>query len=254
MTDRKDLAQTGINCTAKDRTMRRSGRFVPRRFLNRRIVTMLQLIVVVSLALSQFGCLKAIVAIGYLVGGPPSIEPDFDALTGMSLTEEETTVAVVCYAPLELKYDFSEIDHELAKYVSFRLQGHEIQTVHYDFVRAWLDENADWDEPAEIGSALGVDYVIYIDLEKYSLYEEGSAELYRGRAEGLVSVFEVDEDGEGERIYTKEIHSKFPLLAPRATTEVSYPTFKRQYLTRLSEEIGRLFYEYYNGDDIPDST
>lgn len=200
------------------------------------------------------GCLKPLIMLGYLIGGPPSIEPDFDIMAKKSMTQKDVTVAVVCYAPLEVKYDFSAIDAELAKYVTYRLVQHKVKVVNPDQVRAWLDENTDWDEPSEIGKALNVKYVVYIDLESFNLWEEHSNNLLRGRAEGLVSVFEIDADGEGEKIYTKEITSKFPLAAPRQSTEVPYATFKQQYLTRLSEEIGRLFYEHYNGDDISDAT
>ncbi len=200
------------------------------------------------------GCLKPLIMLGYLIGGPPSIEPDFDIMTKKSMTEKEVTVAVVCYAPLEVKYDFSAIDAELAKYVTYRLVQHKVKVVNPDQVRAWLDENTEWDEPSEIGKALNVKYVVYIDLESFNLWEEHSNNLLRGRSEGLVSVFEINSDGDGEKIYTKEITSKFPLAAPRQSTEVPYATFKQQYLTRLSEEIGRLFYEHYNGDDIGDAT
>ena len=207
------------------------------------------------LPLALTGCLKPLIFWGYLLGGPPSIEPDFDIMTKKSMTAKDVTVAVVCYAPLEVKYDFSAIDHELAKYVTFQLVKRKVKAVYPDRVRAWLDENADnWDEPSEIGKALGVKYVVYIDLESFNLWEENSHNLYRGHAEGVVSVFEIDADGEGEKIYTKEITSRFPTIAPRASTEVPYATFKQQYLSRLSEEIGRLFYEQYNGDDIPDAT
>ena len=209
------------------------------------------------LPLTLAGCLKQIVMLGYLIGGPPSIEPDFDMMTKKSMTAKDVTVAVVCYAPLEVKYDFSAIDAELAKYVTYRLVQHKVKVVNPDQVRAWLDENADnWDEPSEIGRALHVKYVVYIDLESFNLWEEHSHDLLRGHAEGLVSVFEIGDDGEegGEKIFTKEITSRFPLAAPRAATDVSYATFKQQYLSRLSEEIGRLFYEHYNGDDISDAT
>ena len=59
---------------------------------------------------------------------------------------------------------------------------------------------------------------------------------------------------DGERIYSKDVMSKYPLRAPQATSDVKYSTFRRLYLTRLSEDIGRLFYEWYNGDDIVDAT
>ena len=59
------------------------------------------------------GCNYFILA-GYLIGGPPSNEPDFDASTQKSMTDFGVTVAVVCYAPVELKWDNNKIDQELA--------------------------------------------------------------------------------------------------------------------------------------------
>lgn len=197
------------------------------------------------------GCNYIILA-GYLIGGPPSIEPDFDAMLNKSMTDKEVTVAVVCYAPDTIRWNFERIDKELEKYVSYRLASHKIQVVNPDQVRAWLDENPDWDKPEEIGAQFDTTYVIYIDLQSYSLYEKGSAILYKGRSEAIVSVFEMNGE-EGDKIYTKEITSEYPIHAPRSTSEVTYSTFKQEYLSRLSEEIGRLFYEYYNGDDIPDA-
>ena len=63
------------------------------------------------------GC-NYFILIGYLIGGPPSIEPDFDVETNKSMTDLDVTVAVVCYAPPKLKWDFSKVDKELAKYNS----------------------------------------------------------------------------------------------------------------------------------------
>lgn len=199
------------------------------------------------------GC-NYIILLGYLFGGPPSIEPEFDAKTGKSFSDKDVKVAVVCYAPLELKYDFDKLDYELAKFVTFKLHANKIQVVNPDLVHDWLDKNPDWDRPEEIGEAMEVDYVVYIDIHKFSLYEEDSADLYRGRAEAVVSVYEMDETGHGDKLWSKEINSKYPLKIPRSTYEESYQNFKGQYFTRLSEEIGRLFYQHYAGDDFPDAT
>ncbi len=198
------------------------------------------------------GC-NYVLLLGYLIGGPPSIEPDFDSATNKSLTDKDVKVAVVCFAPRELKSDNAEIDSEIAQFVAFRLTDHEIAVCNPDRVRAWLDANPDWDKPEEIGEALEVDYVIFVDLSKFSLYEEDAPQLYRGRAEAVVSVIEMSDDGTGEKIYEKEMTSAFPLSVPRQQSSQSFTSFKREYLARLSEEIGRLFYEYFNGDDLPDA-
>lgn len=207
-------------------------------------------LVLSSLAVS--GCNYLIFA-GYLLGGPPSIDPDFEVETGLSMTDKDVKVAVVCYAPTEIRYDFSRIDKDLARYVSARLFQHKIQVISPDQISAWLDRNPRWETPAEIGEATGADYVVYLEVSKYSLYEANSEFLYRGRSEVLVSVWQMHDGGDGEQIYTRDIVTTYPLAAPRNTFETKYTTFKREFLERLSEEVGRLFYEHYNGDDFPDA-
>jgi hypothetical protein len=200
---------------------------------------------------SASGC-NYFILIGYLIGGPPSIQPDFDKLTKESLTDKGVKVAVVCFAPDEIRLNFIDVDKDIAKFVSHRLFQHKITVIQPDRVQDWLDRHDDWDKPDEIGEATGATHVVFIDVHKYNLFEENSHDLFRGRAEVLVSVFKMQKGDQAEKIYTKELTSLYPLSAPRATSEISYDRFRRQYLGRLSEEVGRLFYEYFNGDDMAD--
>jgi hypothetical protein len=62
------------------------------------------------------------------------------------------------------------------------------------------------------------------------------------------------ENGEGEKIYSQEERVKYPLRFPRSTQDTSVGHFKKEYLYRLSYEIGRHFFEYYTADDISDAT
>ncbi len=197
------------------------------------------------------GCNYFILA-GYLLGGPPSIEPDYDKMTKKSLRDKDVKVAVICFAPDEVRLNFIDVDKDISKYVAHHLKEHHIATINPDRVQEWLDKHEDWDKPEEIGEATKATHVIMIDVHKYNLFEENSHELYKGRAEVLVSVFEMQKDGTTEKIYNKEITSQFPLETARETSEISYDRFRREYLTRLTEEIGRLFYEHYNGDDMRD--
>ena len=195
------------------------------------------------------GC-SYVLFLGYLIGGPPSVEPEFDSQTKESMTDKEVTVAVVCFAPNEVLYGFENVHHELAKYVTFRLQEHKIKTVPPDYVKGWLEENKDWDKPEEIGAYFKATYVVYIDLNEFSLYEEGSASLYRGQAEAIVSVWKMDDGGEAEKIFSAEKISKYPAQQPISTSEETFTNFKARYLSRLSDQIGRFFYEYYISDEI----
>ena len=226
----------------------------PRRrspFSNCRGLGLLAVLAATSVAVC--GC-NYFIAAAYLVGGPPSIAPDFDHETGKSMTAKDVTVAVLCYAPKEVKWDAHDIDYELAKYVANQMFQRKVQVINPDRVHDWLDQHPDWNTPAEIGAAFQTTYVVHIELASFSLYEKDSgANLYRGRAEAGVTVWEMDEAKEdGEPIFSRDITSEYPLAGPRDTSETKYTTFKRQYLVRLSEEIGRLFYEHYRGDDLPD--
>jgi len=209
----------------------------------------LSLLAVGFLCSTLSGC-SYVLLLGYLIGGPPSVEPEFDKQTKECMSDKGVTVAVVCFAPNEVLYSFEDIDHELSKFVTFRLMEHKIDVVPPDYIRAWLEENKDWDKPEEIGAHFKSTYVVFIDLNKFSLYEEGSASLYRGQAEAIVSVWKMDDNGEGEKIFSAEKISKFPSQQPISTSDETFSNFKARYLSRLSEQIGRFFYEYYLSDEI----
>ncbi len=186
---------------------------------------------------------------GYLIGGPPSIAPAFDTETGLSMTDKEVTVAVVCFAPKEVKWDFANIDYDLAKYVSNRMFLKKIKVINPDRIRAWLDKHPDWDSPDEIGAAFGASYVVHIEVNDFSLYEKNSSDLFRGRSDVLVTVWQMDGET-GEQVFTRNLESVYPRAVPRSTYDTKYTTFKREYFEVLSEDIGQLFYEHYNGDDL----
>ncbi|MSR56864.1 MAG: hypothetical protein EXS05_04240 [Planctomycetaceae bacterium] len=205
------------------------------------------------LALSQTGC-NAVLLLGYLIGGPPAIEPDFHKQTGQKLEGKNKTVLVMCYAPTELKWDNDAVDYELAKHVAYRLNLNKIKVIDPDRVHAWLDKNKDWHKAVEVGAEFKVDYIVHIDLKDYSLFEEHSSDLYRGRADVVVNVFKMDEDHkDGNMIYSKDLISRFPTKTPVYAYQYSYANFKKMYLSTLSNEIGVLFYEQFAGDDIPNT-
>ena len=212
------------------------------------------LLAAVLVCVSATGC-NYIVLLGYLIGGPPSIEPDYDAMTDKSMTDKDVVVAVACFAPKDVLYDYAGIDKELARFLAQRFFAHKMKVIQPDVVQQWIDENPDYDEPEEIGKGVGATHLIYVDLTNFTLYEKNSHQLYRGRSEGMISVYEINKDGEGgEQVYNKELISIFPLAVPRSTQDIGRQAFLAEYLTRLSEEIGRLFYEHYSGDDMSDAT
>jgi len=203
--------------------------------------------------LAASGCAQ-FTLLGYLIGGPPSIEPDFDKETGQGLDDPDYRVAVICFAPTEMKLHHPKVDVEVAQTVAFRLAANDIQVINPDLVSAWLDQHRDWDNAEEVGAALNATHVIEIELAEFDLFEENSTYLYRGRTEAYINVYELDENGIGDRLYSKELDFTYPTEVPRPASDEPLTKFKMDYLSRLSEKIGFLFYERYSGDLIPWAT
>lgn len=206
-----------------------------------------------TMLLSLCGC-NYFILLGYLIGGPPQLEPLFEKETGKSFTDRNVRVAVMAYAPDELTKFHDQIDRTLMYRLSALLMANQIEIANTDAILQEMTNNPDWDSPVEIAAEFDVNYVVYVDMSEFSLYEKDSTSLFRGRCEAIVSVYEMATDGEGERIFTKDINSLFPIQVPRSASEVSYETFRNEYFFRLADEIGRLFYPYGNGDDIVNAT
>jgi hypothetical protein len=198
------------------------------------------------------GC-QPIMMLVYLIGGPPTTEPDFNRKAKKeSLAAKGKVTLVYCYAPKELKWDNESVDYDLAKHVAYQLMGNKIRVVDPDRVNTWLDKNSRWNKPAEIGAAFKADYIIHIDLMDYSLFETTSQFLYRGRADCIVNVIKMDnEHKNGTVIYTHPIKSNFPINGPVDSASMPYNEFKKRYLSFLSDQVGRLFYPTETGNDIP---
>ena len=161
------------------------------------------------------GC-NYFILLGYLIGGPPQLEPLFERETRKSFTDRDIRVAVVCYAPDDLTKFHDNIDRLLATRISALLHRNKVEIINPDAIQAWMVNNPDWDSPAEIGAEFDVNFVVYVDVSEFSLYERDSTSLFRGRCEAVVSVYEMETDGDGKRIFNKDIRSVFPTQVPRS--------------------------------------
>jgi hypothetical protein len=209
-------------------------------------------VVLLGAMIAISGC-QPIMMLGYLIGGPPTVEPDFNKNTKKeSLSGKGKKTLVYCYAPKELKWDNESVDYDLAKHVAYQLINNKIWVTDPDRVNDWLDKNSRWSKPSEIGAAFKVDYIIHIDLIDYSLFEVNTTYLNRGRADCVVNVIKMDSDRkDGEVIYTHTIKSNFPINGPLDSNAMPQNEFKKRYLSFLSDQIGRLFYATETGQDIP---
>jgi hypothetical protein len=185
----------------------------------------------------------------------PDVPPKFE------LPPDCQRLAIVCYAPLDLQIEMGQLDRDLNEAVSRKVfekfdedkkrreQG--FQVIKASKVARWQDEHPDWRsmDSAEIGQALKADYVVYIEIDTVSFYEEGSGrQLYRGHAEVTVSVVRV---ADGETVFPKDtLEFEFPVGRPLPAADTPLPKFRREFINRLAEKLSWYIIPHENKEDF----
>ena len=140
------------------------------------------------------GCSLFVMA-GKMLQGDPVVEDEFVRWYGKSMAKSKKKVAVVCSTPESVKSEFSSLDLDLASEVSRKLHLHEILVVKADKVASWMDDNGGLDfDMRELGNDLGAELVVAIKLDHFDFREENSPDLFRGKARGCVTVYELQRD------------------------------------------------------------
>src|SRR5207249_2311568 len=94
--------------------------------------------------------------------------------------KKEVKVAVLTYVPLETRAELVRADRELSEYLAGHIREYakanelKITLVPTKKVHEYLNQHPSWKdlEPEEIGKGLGVDYLIYLEIEDLGLYKK----------------------------------------------------------------------------------
>lgn len=208
-----------------------------------------------------FGCqiLAPFYLAALMMGYDQRIPPVFE------FPEDAHRIVVVTYIDLDTQAESGHLDQELNDNLSRRLfQGfddpknpiaekkRDIQVIKASRVAKWQDEHHDWTtmEPAEIGQALKADYVVYLEVGRIKLYEDGPSQiLYRGHADVTVSVVRVENE---EVVFGPEpLSIYYPKDRPvPVSPEIPPAKFRREFIRRMAERISWFFLPHESGEEF----
>lgn len=202
-------------------------------------------IIVSAVVVTVSGCSLGVMA-GKMLAGDPKATSEFSAQTGVKLEETDDAVLILCTAPHSIKQESPSIEYDILDGVARRLRLRNVKIVDPDKVADWLDDNGPWDDLTEIAVPLKADYVAHLDLSMVSYHEENSPTLYRGRANGHVTAYEID-DSDGTpialEVFRREFRSKYP-FGPISADNTSAEMFKKDYIDRLCDKLAMKFYDH----------
>jgi len=140
-------------------------------------------------------------------------------------------------APLEVSRDLvNEIVRNLKDKV--KTIEHPVQVVR------WQESNLEWPNMAlaDIARTFRADTLLYVELERYTMLEERSANLFRGRIRARIQV--VLPDAERNPVYETLVETTFPEDRPVGVLEISERKIRGGVTMMFARDAIRKFYEH----------
>lgn len=190
-----------------------------------------------------------------MILGDPLQKSEFRTFTHVDLTKGKHKLLIICSTREAIDADLSTLKIDLIDGITRQLRREGVDVVDPDLVASWLDDHGGL--PSDAGEIArdfpDVHYIAWIDVDRFSYREENSEALLRGRSQGHVKVFKVNE-ADGVRltstVFSKEYTSVYPPHQPISEVNRSAEIFRRDFTRRVSDELAHKFYDHRPGWDI----
>ena len=140
-------------------------------------------------------------------------------------------------APLEISRD---LVHELVGHLKSRVEA----IIHPVQVARWQESNLEWPNMSleAIAETFQADVLLYVELERYTMLEKGSPNLFRGQVRARVQV--VKPGAEINPVYESIVESVFPEQRPVAEGELSERRLRSTVTRLFARDLVRKFYDH----------
>ncbi|QDU61353.1 hypothetical protein Pan216_22090 [Planctomycetes bacterium Pan216] len=203
-------------------------------------------------ALGSSGCLVNMMALPfYLIGAESKAPPAIELVDGR---RDEKRVLVLSYANSGLRFGHDAIDEEIAQLLGFNIASNEkrFTVVPEREVRHWRDMNSHWGEMSlqEIGEEFDVDYVIFTEVQEFSLNETKNQYLLQGKSRVIFRVHDVNKD---MVVFNDMYMCSYPPNRSVPLTEViSEDHFRRRFLRKIARDLSWYVVPHRYVDEVSD--
>jgi hypothetical protein len=140
-------------------------------------------------------------------------------------------LVIVTYAGTEILFDDPtvplEISNNIANEILRSLPASIKTIVHPAQIVHWQESTLEWPNMSlvDIAKAFQADTLLYVELERYTMMEDRSANLYRGRARAHIQVAETA--APRNPVYEADVETLFPEDRPVGVMETSDRTIRQ---------------------------
>jgi hypothetical protein len=200
------------------------------------------------------GCSLAVMA-GKMFLGDVKVQSQFRQATHEDLAKLNRKVLVLCTAPDTIRSAYPSVDTDVLDGVIHRLKVHGVQkVVNSDSVAAWLEDHGGrCDNLQELADQFHAEYVIHIEIMRFTCLEENSPSLLRGQSEGHVRAYHLDGEGASKKlleIMNSDFVSTYPAGNPISIDKKSEANFQREYIDRICLQLAQIFYDHPRAEEM----
>jgi hypothetical protein len=121
----------------------------------------------------------------------------------------------------------------------------KVKIVPHYMVRDFHNKNPNPLTPYEVGKHFQADKVVYLEVDKLSLYKEGSArQLFFGHVEMTVTVTDMSKEREESRVFDKPYIQDYPRTGEIMADGSNPAFFRAQFLNHVANDLSRRFIPY----------
>jgi hypothetical protein len=137
-----------------------------------------------------------------------------------------------------------EVSRDIVNEIGLHVRGRVRTLVHPVAVIQWQESNLEWPNMSlpEIAKAFQCDTVLYVEVERYSVYEERSANLFRGRIRARIQVAKAD--AAQNPVFETTVETTFPEDRPVGVLETSERQIRAGTTLMFARAVVRKFYDH----------
>lgn len=200
------------------------------------------------------GCSLFVMA-GKMFFGDPVKTAAFRATTDVDLTKGDKSVLFIATTPQSVKAEMPSVDLVIVEQVGRILRTKGVKMYPPKKVLNWVDNRGGhWGSASEIAEAFpDADYIVQVDIERFTHREDNSPDLYRGQATGNVQAFEVVSIGgrqSASPVFSRTFNCSYPSMHPKQAHQISEKTFQEEFLGRVCTQISQMFYDIRPSESV----
>lgn len=198
------------------------------------------------------GCFANVMALPYfLFAGDPSIRPPVKLCEGK---RDAKRIVVIPYTSDNLRWTYDAVDEEVGRMlINLLVAGDSrYQIVPERRVRDWKDKepNAGMMGMQEIGEHFDVDYVVYFEVDNFTINETRNQFLLKGKTDISFRVHDVNKN---MLIYKDVYQREYPPNREVQLTEFSSEDeFQQRFLRVIAMELSWYLVRHQSSDEIID--